>query len=275
MNPPSKGVKAMRHESNNDSTKWTDLLIEAVTKPGLISKAYHSFHGYSIGNQMMALLQCQMRGIEPGPISTYPGWKAKGRQVKRGEKAIVLCMPLTSKRKAQHDGDEESVFIRFTYRANWFVLCQTEGEPIEILTIPDWDRSRALSTLSISEVPFEHMDGNCMGYARRREIAISALNQMPHKTTFHELAHVLLGHTSEGEMSDTEYTPKNLREAEAESVALICCESLGLPGVEFCRGYIQNWLNGDMIPEKSAQKIFHAADQILKAGRVNDAGEVH
>jgi hypothetical protein len=265
----------MRHEANNDSTKWTDLLIEAVTKPGLISKAYNSFHGYSIGNQMMALLQCQMRGIEPGPISTYPGWKAKGRQVKRGEKAIVLCMPLTCKRKAEDDGDKESVFIRFTYRANWFVLCQTEGEPIEILTTPEWDRSRALNTLSISEVSFEHMDCNCMGYARRREIAISPLNQMPHKTTFHELAHVLLGHTSEGEMSDTEYTPKNLREAEAESVALICCESLGLPGAEFCRGYIQNWLNGDVIPEKSAQKIFHAADQILKAGRVSDASEAH
>jgi hypothetical protein len=76
-------------------------------------------------------------------------------------------------------------------------------------------------------------------------------------------------------MSDTEYTPKNLREAEAESVALICCESLGLPGAEFCRGYIQNWLNGDVIPEKSAQKIFHAADQILRAGRVSDVGEVH
>ena len=76
-------------------------------------------------------------------------------------------------------------------------------------------------------------------------------------------------------MSDTEYTPKNLREAEAESVALICCESLGLPGAEFCRGYIQNWLSGDVIPEKSAQKIFHAADQILKAGQVGDAGTPH
>src|SRR6185503_19271589 len=149
MNPPSKGAKAMQRESNNDSTKWTELLTEAVTKPGMISKAYHSFHGYSIGNQMMALLQCQIRGIEPGPISTYPGWKAKGRQVKRGEKAIVLCMPVTSKRKAEDEGEEDAVFVRFLYKANWFVLCQTEGEPIEILTTPDWDRSRALSILSI------------------------------------------------------------------------------------------------------------------------------
>jgi hypothetical protein len=64
-----------------------------------------------------------------------------------------------------------------------------------------------------------------------------------------------------------------LREVEAEAVALLCCEALTLEGTEYCRGYIQNWLcpsigyNRDAIPETSAQKIFHAADQILKAGR--------
>jgi hypothetical protein len=262
----------MQHEFNNDSTKWTELLTEVVTTPGLILKAYSAFHNYSTGNQLLALWQCQMRQIEPGPLSTYPGWKAKGRQVKRGEKAVVLCMPLTGKRKAEDENEKDAVFVRFTYRANWFLLCQTEGEAIEMLTTPDWDRSKALTTLTISEVPFEHMDGNCMGYARKREIAISPLNPMPHKTTFHECAHVLHGHTSENAVSDTEATPRNLREVEAEAVALICCESLGLPGAEYSRGYIQGWLEGDVIPEKSAQKIFHAADQILKAGYVSDAG---
>jgi antirestriction protein ArdC len=250
----------------NAETKWSELLIQAVSVPGLILKAYSAFWGYSIGNQMLALLQCQMRGLEPGPISTYPGWKAKGRQVKRGEKAIVLCMPLTGKRKAEDQGDEDAVFVRFTYRANWFVVNQTEGEPIEILTTPEWDRAKALSTLSVAEVPFEHLDGNCMGYARKREIAISPINPMPHKTTFHELGHVLLGHTLENAVSDTEYTPRNLREVEAEAVAMLICESLELPGAEYSRGYIQSWLRGDVIPEKSAQKIFGAADRILRAG---------
>ena len=65
---------------------------------------------------------------------------------------------------------------------------------------------------------------------------------------------------------------EGLREVEAEAVALLCCEALNLEGADFCRGYIQNWLcpaigyNADAIPEKSAQKIFHAADLILKAG---------
>jgi hypothetical protein len=110
-----------------------------------------------------------------------------------------------------------------------------------------------------------------MGYAKEREIAINPLNPMPWKTTFHELAHILLGHTTEGAFADREHTPKNLREVEAESVALLCCESLELPGAEFSRGYIQGWLAGDVVPEKSAQKIFHVADLILKAGQTDAA----
>src|SRR2546421_9079412 len=88
---------------------------------------------------------------------------------------------------------------------------------------------------------------------------------MPAKTTFHELAHIELGHTSEA-VHDSETLPRNLKEAEAESVALLCLESLGMPGAEYCRGYIQNWLAGAEIPERSAQRIFAAADRILKAG---------
>ena len=90
---------------------------------------------------------------------------------------------------------------------------------------------------------------------------------MPHKTLFHELAHVELGHTAETSFTDSEHTPRSLREAEAEAVAMLLCESLSLPGAEFCRGYIQSWLKGDAIPERSAMKIFGAADRILKAGQ--------
>lgn len=90
---------------------------------------------------------------------------------------------------------------------------------------------------------------------------------MPHKTLLHEIAHVELGHTLETEFTDSEHTPRNLREVEAEATAMLVLESLGLPGVEYARGYIQNWLDGDVIPEKSAMKIFGAADRILRAGR--------
>ena len=100
-----------------------------------------------------------------------------------------------------------------------------------------------------------------------REIAINPLAALPHKTTFHEMAHVVLGHTTSETLVDGELTPHHLREVEAESVALICCETLGLPGAEFCRGYIQHWLKTEKeIPNHNAARIFTAATSILKAG---------
>jgi|SRR5436853_873408 len=77
----------------DNQQKWSDLLAQAVTQPGLVLKAYSAFHGYSLGNQMAALLQCRLRGIEPGSIDTYKGWLDKGRQVRKAEKAIACRSP--------------------------------------------------------------------------------------------------------------------------------------------------------------------------------------
>jgi N-terminal domain of anti-restriction factor ArdC len=257
----------------DNQTKWTELLQAAVTEPGMILKAYSNFHGYSLGNQIAAMVQCQMRNLEIGPINTYPGWKRLDRQVRKGEKAIWLCMPLTRKIKDKESNEDQTIIATFVWKPNWFVLSQTNGEPVSRLEIPTWNKERALTALSIQEVPFVVTNGNVQGYARKREVAILSIAAMPHKTLLHELAHIELGHTVESEFTDSEQTPRNLREVEAEAVAMLLCESLELPGAEFCRGYIQSWLKGDVIPEKSAMKIFGAADRILKAGWVNNYTE--
>lgn len=250
---------------------WSALLKSAVSTPGMIMQAYSAFHTYSTGNQLLALWQCLLRDIRPGPLNTYPGWQKLGRQVRKGEKALTLLMPVSIKdKRAELVGTDEegTVHTGFVYKPHWFVLAQTEGEELPPVVIPAFAADRALAELGIGRMPFERLNGNCQGYASGQQIAISPLAQLPHKTFFHETAHVVLGHTSEGECVDDELTPRNLREVEAESVALICCESLELAGAEFCRGYIQDWL-GDAteIPDKSAQKIFRAADLILRAGR--------
>ena len=262
-----------------DVPKWSALLVEAVNKPGLIMEAYSAFHNYSIGNQILALVQCQLRGLEPGPINTFPGWQALGRTVKRGERAVILCMPITRKVRdeetQQSEGEHgERTFTSFMHKARWFAISQTIGDEFTPPRLPEWEAERALAALDIEQIAFTDTDGNCQGYAKKRQIAINPVAQLPHKTLFHETAHVILGHTSEADFTDTERTPKNLREVEAEAVAFLCCEALNLEGADYCRGYIQNWLcpaigyNGDAIPEKSAQKIFRAADQILRAGRL-------
>jgi hypothetical protein len=185
-------------------------------------------------------------------------------------------MPITRKVRDEETSERgsengERTFTSFMYKPRWFVISQTVGEECMPPQFPEWDADRALAALDIERIAFTDTDGNCQEYAKKRQIAINPVAQLPHKTLFHEAAHVILGHTSEADSTDTERTPKNLREVEAEAVALLCCEALDVEGADYCRGYIQNWLclaigyNRDAIPEKSAQKIFHAADQILGA----------
>lgn len=249
---------------------FTDLLSSAIDQPGIISDAYSAFHNYSLGNIMAAAFQCAARGIDLAPISSYKSWLEKGRQVKKGEKAIYLCMPITIKGKRENiEGDgEEFSFSRFIWRNNWFVLSQTEGDDYvnEIVTA-DWCKETALANLGITEGTFKHYNGNCQGYASSTSIAINPLAEYPHKTRFHELAHIVLGHTKEETMTDTEVLTRDVKEVEAESVAYILCSILSLPGLDESRGYIQSWLSSASISEKSAQKIFSAADKILKAGK--------
>jgi len=129
-----------QNRQSADIPRWSALLVEAVNKPGLIMKAYSAFHSYSLGNQLLALVQCQMRGLQPGPINTFPKWRDLGRHVKRGERALTLCMPITCKRRNDTDDDEsnsEGTFISFVYKARWFVLSQTEGQDLEPQVTPE------------------------------------------------------------------------------------------------------------------------------------------
>jgi hypothetical protein len=145
--------------------------VEAVNKPGMIMEAYSAFHKYSIGNQILALVQCQLRGLQPGPINTFLKWQMLGRVVKRGEKALTLCMPLTRKRRDDESTDsdtptEEHTYTTFVHRARWFVVSQTHGNELGPVTIPEWDAERALKTLCIERISFDKTDGNCQGFAR-------------------------------------------------------------------------------------------------------------
>lgn len=247
-----------------DNLKFSHLLNEAISKPGIISEAYSMFHNYSIGNQILAYTQLDK--LEP--IATYKKWQELGRNVKKGEKSnISLCMPVTISKKNDAGEKTGEAFQTFVFKRNWFSLSQTEGQDYEHEQInPEWDADLALKNLDIAAEKFSHIDGNWQGYSFDRTIAINPLAKFPHKTRFHELAHVLLGHTIQHTMTDSEHTPANEQEVQAESVAYICCSILNLDGLAESRGYIQSWLKNQQISEKSAQKIFSVADKILKAG---------
>ena len=60
------------------------------------------------------------------------------------------------------------------------------------------------------------------------------------KTLAHELAHIR--QHADDHLSDS----RDIREVEAESVAYMVCEALGLASAEFSIGYVAGWASGDV-----------------------------
>src|SRR5215470_12740545 len=108
-------------KDSSDQVQFKRLLEEAVSKPGVLMRAYSLFHQYSLGNQILAYLQAIERDIPLGPIASFNRWKEKGRYVKKGQKAITLCMPVTCKRTVREqgpdgtEGEMEITFKRFVF----------------------------------------------------------------------------------------------------------------------------------------------------------------
>jgi antirestriction protein ArdC len=255
---------------------WLDLLRQAVEKPGVSSQAYSMFYSYSFGNQLLALHQLTARRLEIGPLASYGDWQKMGRQVRKGESAIVMLVPRTIKRTEEgEDGEEKTREMRyFRYAPTAFALSQTD--PIEgqidrsaeaLPEMPSWSSDRALKALDLKLAPFDEINGATMGFYRpaTRTIHINPMNPHKPKTLVHELAHSIMHKDGYGDADD-----RGTAEFEAECVALIVGEALGLGGAEESRGYCQHWLKQaghDDITDRSANKILATAQKILVAGR--------
>lgn len=270
------GVPPMPPEAHQKASgvNFRELLTQALTEPGVISQAYRRFHNYSLSNQLLAAHQLLEQGKALSPIASYKRWQELGRQVRKGERALALSMPVTVKIPEERDEktgeilQSELTYTRFKLARGWFSLEQTEGAAyVEPMEIPAWDADMAMNKLGITEVGFSMANGNVQGYALQNQIAINPLAEYPHKTRFHELAHIVLGHTKESGCWDTQTLSRQLKEVEAESVAFLLCAVLELPGLMESRGYIQSWLGDEVLPEKSAQRIFSSAQKILAAGK--------
>jgi hypothetical protein len=114
--------------------------------------------------------------------------------VLKGSKAAEIVRPITIAKK-NDDGDVESSFTRFKFVKCIFGYNQTEGEELTPAEMPGWDFDTALSELDIKRVPFRELDGNVQGISWGRNIAINPVATDPLGTTYHELGHVVLGHT--------------------------------------------------------------------------------
>ena len=257
----------------SESPDWYDLLQDALHEPGHIRTAYGLFHKYSLCNRLLASKQLRDQGLPLAPINTFKGWLSAERPVRKGEKAAIsLVMPIVIKKpKVDAAGNEvESAFTLFKPKRAWFHLSQTDGADYVVEEkSPTWDPELARSFLEIEETEFSSVDGSIPARVQGRTYALNPIEALPAKARFRAMGVILLGHTADPESKEARNVPQDyvLRDVEAETVAYLCCATLGFDGLAESRARLQGLLDGlDSIPDKVAQRAFGAADKILNAG---------
>ncbi|WP_298210004.1 ImmA/IrrE family metallo-endopeptidase [Ferrimicrobium sp.] len=219
------------------------------------------FHDYSPRNALLIALQCP----HATQVAGFHAWRALGRSVNRGQKAIYIVAPLIGR---DQDGETEVTGFRWV---PVFDISQTEGDelPEACETLVGDDPESLFAQLigvarvygfavSIDTLP-QGVNGLCRH--RAHEILISPANAPTHqvKTLAHELAHAIL---HEGE------TDRALAELEAESAAFVVCQALGIDSRDYSFGYVATWAGGTEAAlaniERSAGRIQRCTKAILQ-----------
>ena len=92
--PRARRTRSARNSDNpaQSAAGFAALLDSAVTEPGIVSAAYRQFHGYSIGNQLLAWTQCLARRLSPGrwpPIRV--GRSSDARCGRANARSVCAC----------------------------------------------------------------------------------------------------------------------------------------------------------------------------------------
>lgn len=257
------------------SVNYSELLSEVLTKKGLVSQCFNTFHNYSVNNQFLLYWQLHKRGKQISPVNSYARWQALGRQVERGQEGMFIWVPMTQNVTItdKETGEKKHIPVikGYTFKKGAFSYDQTfsikdTDKPLTF-DIPDFDFNKVYEAFEIKLIPFEKLNGNIQGYAKvdTKELALNPLAEDPEMTILHEVAHIALDH------SNCKYS-KELKELEAEAVAYIVGSALGVneKQLEHSRGYIQSWFKEAEIPEQNAKRIMGKAQKILEAGMGKD-----
>jgi len=245
-------------------------------------RAMGRFHHYSFTNIMLIATQKPTASHVAG-IRT---WNQLGRRVRKGEKGILIFAPLigwkrkpdepkptTSRRKKNTEApamQAERVSYLLGFRGVYvWDIAQTEGEPLpEMGNTVQGDVSEALPRLiefvAAQEIKLEFSDKISPSRGMSYGGLIRVLPEMPPtetlSTLIHELAHEML-HKAERRT----LTTKTVRETEAEAVAFVVCNALGLETGTGSVDYIQLYHGDAKLLQESLEVVQRTASVILGA----------
>jgi len=220
------------------------------------------FHRYSWHNVWLIASQCPTATRVAG----FHAWRGLGRFVRKGEKGIAILAPIVARKDARTADDDAKSVLGF--RAVYvFDLAQTDGEPLPALTDVSGDPGQRTSALRHAilargiALDMSEDLGGALGTSSGGRIQI--LKGLAAADEFvvlvHEFAHELLHHGEDRPVS------RDTRELEAEAVAFVVGEAVGLHVADAARDYIHLYRGDREALANSLERVQRVAALILGA----------
>lgn len=222
------------------------------------------FHRYSWHNIMLIASQRP----DATHVAGFNTWKQVGRFVKKGAKGIMILAPMVHKMTKKDVSEEEQEQTAVTFRAVYvFDQVDTDGKPLAELATAEGDPSGYTEKLKqfVAQrgILLEYSDAI---YPAQGQYCDGKITLLPGQsaaeefnTLAHEATHAML-HTRERRADTT----KCVRETEAEAVAFVICEAIGLKAKNSA-DYIQLYCGDREILAASLECIQRTSAEILAA----------
>lgn len=239
------------------------------------------FHHYSARN--IDLIYAQ--NPQATQVAGFKQWQtAFNRTVKRGAKSIRIAAPiikkLTPAEQKRLDTTDERAIVGYRYLPV-FDVSQTSGEPV--LSAKDFvkenladhqnvtslynafkDYLNQQTDLQVSEVPLATLNG-AKGYFQpsTNEIVIGGDepdNALKLKTLYHEYAHSQL----HGLKSAFKDRPRAYQETQAEAVAYVAMQNIGVDTSNYSLGYVATWAKDKAVIHSALSEIQQVSNKVIE-----------
>jgi len=236
------------------------------------------FHSYSFGN----ILAIARQRPTASRVAGFSTWKELGRFVRRGEKGIQILAPIVGHRRTRNDQeqqtDEKPRPVLIGFRAVYvFDVSQTEGADLPEFeqnitgdVREHWDR--LIEFLRRQNIALDYTENIApalgVSYGGRIALLPGQSKAEEFVTLVHEVAHELLHKTDRRTK-----TTATVRETEAEAVAFIVGQGIGLEMGRASSDYIQMYAGNAALLAESLEVVQRTSAVILGAITVGAVSE--
>jgi antirestriction protein ArdC len=263
-----------RDEVRSIARQAFDELVEAVEagKSETLKEyltAMGRFHRYSLGNAILIRLQ----KLGATHVAGFRAWQRLGRYVKKGEHGIAIMAPVVYRKNGlskdrERSGEAERDIVSTFKTAYVFDISQTEGKPLpefaQIQGNPESYLERLEQFVLARGIELKRTEALTMAEGLSTGGTILLKASLAQAEAFsvlvHEVAHELMHRDTEGQPKD-----RKIKETEAEAVAYVVCQGIGLDVTTASSDYIQLYDGDRKTLMNSLERIQRTASEILEA----------